>query len=123
MKTLPDLGADTTISLDKPDEDLVAAFKAEANRTPFDIVLDFLWGHPTEILLDAVTGHDVTAESRRIRLVQIGEMAGPHISLAAAALRSSGSKSTGAVAVAFRIKRFSTNPAGLGASGQRHTPH
>src|SRR5438093_1269582 len=90
LKTLPDLGADTTISLDKPDRELVAAFKAEANRKHFDIVLDFLWGHPTEVLLDAVTGHDVTAESRRIRLVEIGEMAGPHISLAAAALRSSG---------------------------------
>ncbi len=90
LKTLPDLGADSTISLDKADEDLVAAFKAEANRKPFDIVLDFLWGHPTEILFDAVTGHDVMAELRRIRLVQIGEMAGPRISLTAAALRSSG---------------------------------
>jgi NADPH:quinone reductase-like Zn-dependent oxidoreductase len=90
LKTLPDLGADTTISLDKPDEELVAAFKAEANRKPFDIVLDFLWGHPTEVLLDAVTGRDVRSESRRIRLVEIGEMAGPQISLAAAALRSSG---------------------------------
>ena len=89
LKTLPDLGADATISLNKPDEELAAALKAEANRKHFDIVLDFLWGHPTEVLLDAVTGHDVKADSRRIRLVEIGEMAGPRISLAAATLRSS----------------------------------
>ena len=89
LKTLPDLGAAATISLNKPDEELAAALKAEANRKHFDIVLDFLWGHPTEVLLDAVTGHDVKADSRRIRLVEIGEMAGPRISLAAAALRSS----------------------------------
>ena len=89
LKTLPDLGADATISLNKPDEELAAALKAEANRKHFDIVLDFLWGHPTEVLLDAVTGHDLKADSRRIRLVEIGEMAGPRISLAAAALRSS----------------------------------
>ena len=89
LKTLPDLGADATISLNKPDEELAEALKAEANRKHFDIVLDFLWGHPTEVLLDAVTGHDLKADSRRIRLVEIGEMAGPRISLAAAALRSS----------------------------------
>jgi len=89
LKTLPDLGADATISLNTPDVELAAALKAEANRKHFDIVLDFLWGHPTEVLLDAVTGHDVKADSSRIRLVEIGEMAGPRISLAAAALRSS----------------------------------
>jgi hypothetical protein len=41
-------------------------------------------------LVAALTGHDVTAESRRTRLIQIGEMAGPIIKLPAAALRSSG---------------------------------
>jgi NADPH2:quinone reductase len=41
------------------------------------------------VLLDALTGHDVKAESSRIRLIEIGEMAGPTISLSAAALRSS----------------------------------
>jgi len=90
LRTLNDLGADATISLDKPDRELAATLKAEADRNHFDIVLDFVWGHPTEVLLEAVTGHDVTAKSRRIRLVEIGEMAGPTISLAAAALRSSG---------------------------------
>jgi NADPH2:quinone reductase len=54
------------------------------------VVLDYLWGRPTEALVAALTGHDVTAESRRTRLIQIGEMAGPSIRLPAAALRSSG---------------------------------
>ena len=52
--------------------------------------LDYLWGRPTEALVAALTGHDVTAESSRTRLVQIGEMVGPVIRLPAAALRSSG---------------------------------
>ena len=56
----------------------------------YDVVLDYLWGRPTEALVAALTGHDVTAESRRTRLIQIGEMAGPIIKLPAAALRSSG---------------------------------
>lgn len=45
---------------------------------------------PTEVLLDALTGHDVMAESETLRLIEIGEMVGPTISLSAAALRSSG---------------------------------
>jgi NADPH2:quinone reductase len=90
LKTLPDLGADAIIALDQPDQVLTAAFVREASHKNFDIVLDYLWGHPTEVLIDALTGHDLNAESSRIRLVEIGEMAGPTISLSAAALRSSG---------------------------------
>jgi NADPH:quinone reductase-like Zn-dependent oxidoreductase len=90
LETLPGLGADATIALDQPDQRLRAAFIREANQTPFDIVLDYVWGHPTEVLLDAMTRHDVKAESSRLRLIEIGEMAGPRITLSAAALRSSG---------------------------------
>jgi len=90
LATLPDLGADAIIALDQPDAELTAAFIREASHKSFDIILDYLWGHPTEVLLDALTGHDLKAESSRIRLIEIGEMAGPTISLSAAALRSSG---------------------------------
>jgi NADPH2:quinone reductase len=90
LETLPHLGADATVALDQADPQLAEAFSREARRQRFDIVLDFVWGHPTEVLLDALTGHDVMAESDPLRLIQIGDMAGPTISLSAAALRSSG---------------------------------
>jgi len=90
LETLPDLGADATIALDQPEQELAAAFIREAAYKRFDVVLDYVWGHPTEVLLDALTGHDVMAESDTVRLIEIGEMAGPTISLSAAALRSSG---------------------------------
>ena len=90
LETLPGLGADVTIALDQPDQELAASFTREASRKHFDVVLDYVWGHPTEVLLDSLTGHDVMAESETIRLIEIGEMAGPTISLSAAALRSSG---------------------------------
>jgi NADPH:quinone reductase-like Zn-dependent oxidoreductase len=90
LKTLNDLGADATIHLDQPDKELTEAFIREAGHKPFDVIIDYLWGHPTEVLLDALTGHDLKAETTRIRLVEIGEMAGPTIALSAAALRSSG---------------------------------
>jgi NADPH:quinone reductase-like Zn-dependent oxidoreductase len=96
LQTLASLGADATIALSQSDEDLAPVFSREALRTPFDIVLDYVWGHPTEVLLAALTGHDVRAESRRVRLIEIGEMAGPTISLSASALRSSGIEISGA---------------------------
>src|SRR5581483_3095909 len=90
LETLPDLGADATIALDQSDDELIAAFKREAARNRFDIVLDYIWGHPTEILIRALTGDDLMSASNPVRLIEIGEMAGPTISLPAAALRSSG---------------------------------
>ncbi len=89
LETLSDLGADAIIALDQSDRELTAAFLREAGQKPFDIILDYLWGHPTAVLLDALTGHDLKAQSSRIRLIEIGEMAGPTLSLSAAALRSS----------------------------------
>jgi NADPH:quinone reductase-like Zn-dependent oxidoreductase len=90
LTTLRDLGADATISLDLSDQELSAAFVREAGPWRFDVVLDFVWGHPTEVLLEALTRRDVKAAASRTRLVEIGEMAGPTIALPAAALRSSG---------------------------------
>jgi NADPH:quinone reductase-like Zn-dependent oxidoreductase len=90
LATLPKLGADATIALDQSDRELAEAFRNEASRKPFDVVLDYVWGHPTEVLLDALTGHDVMAETGTLRLVEIGDMAGPTIALSGAALRSTG---------------------------------
>lgn len=89
LHELRDLGADAVISLDQDDDALHAAFIREGGEHGYDIVLDYLWGHPTEVLVEALTGHDVMARTSRTRLVQIGEMAGATIQLPASALRSS----------------------------------
>jgi NADPH:quinone reductase-like Zn-dependent oxidoreductase len=89
LSTLQDLGADSTIRLDKPGQDLTEAFAREAGDAGFDVIIDYLWGPPTEALLAAVARRDLKAASSRVRLVQVGESAGPTISLAAATLRSS----------------------------------
>jgi NADPH:quinone reductase-like Zn-dependent oxidoreductase len=90
LEALGGLGVDATIRLEGSDSDLEEAFAREAGEGGYGVVLDYLWGRPTEALVAALTGHDVTAESSRTRLVQIGEMAGPVIRFPAAALRSSG---------------------------------
>jgi NADPH:quinone reductase-like Zn-dependent oxidoreductase len=89
LEATKSLGADVTIQLEQTEENLIAAFAAAA-KDGIDIVLDYLWGAPTEALVEALTGHDLAAESRTTRLIEIGAVAGPTISLPGAALRSSG---------------------------------
>jgi NADPH:quinone reductase-like Zn-dependent oxidoreductase len=89
LASLKALGADLTIRIDEPRQDLVQAF-TEAIKGGVDVVLDYLWGKPTEALVTALTGHDLAAEHRITRLIEIGESAGPSISLPGGALRSSG---------------------------------
>jgi hypothetical protein len=83
------LGADVVIQINKPGQDLSQAF-ANAIKDGVDVVIDYLWGPPTEALLAALTGHDFTAQPRVTRLIEVGESAGATIALAGAALRSSG---------------------------------
>jgi NADPH:quinone reductase-like Zn-dependent oxidoreductase len=90
LKTLSNLGADEVISLVQKDEDLLEAFAQEASRHPFNVVIDYVWGHPAEVLMTALTRHDLLAEESHIRYISIGSVAGPTTSVPSAALRSSG---------------------------------
>ena len=89
LNTLHALGADTIIHLDKSGQDLTEAFVREAGESGFDVIIDYLWGPTTEALLAAIARGDLKPASSRVRLVEVGESAGPTISLPAAVLRSS----------------------------------
>jgi NADPH:quinone reductase-like Zn-dependent oxidoreductase len=89
LSMLPELRADATIRLQGSQQDLIDAFAREAGKTPFDAIIDYLWGQPTEALLAALTRRDLMSGSSRVRLIQAGESAGPAISTRGAALRSS----------------------------------
>lgn len=63
-----------------------AAFRAIHARTPFQVVLDYLWGRPAELLLGALQG--AGGFTSRVRFVNVGDMAGAELSLPAGLLRS-----------------------------------
>jgi NADPH2:quinone reductase len=90
LDTLPGLGADAVIQLDQADDALAAAFTVQAGDHGYDLVLDYLWGHPAEVFLGSIERHDTQLRTGRVRLLQAGEMGGPAISLPAAVLRSAG---------------------------------
>ena len=90
LEEAKNLGADTTISLQQEHDALVvSAFRTEL-ADGIDVVLDYLWGAPAEALLAAVVQKGLDHDASRIRYIQIGNSAGPNITLPAAVLRSSG---------------------------------
>ena len=95
LARLPALGADATIRLDQPAAALRDAFAAGAGDGGYDVVADYLWGGPAEVFLSAIERHDAVPRSGRVRMIQLGDMAAPAITLSAAVLRSAGVELTG----------------------------
>ena len=94
LRQLAAIGADAVINTSADDADLVQAFRDHAGDG-YDVVIDYLWGRPTELLTRALIP-DSFAMPKATRLVQIGESAGPAIQLTADALRTSGLEIYGA---------------------------
>ena len=78
---------DAVVALGEGDEVVRAAFLAEAAQG-IDVVIDYLWGRPTELLLEALAKGFNPRAARSTRLVEVGESAGKTITLAGATLRS-----------------------------------
>lgn len=95
LKEVIALGADSVVNTSESDEAVQAAFKKEAGKSGYDVILDFLWGRPTELLIKTLVPDELRAE-KPVRLVQIGEAAGPTISVSADSLRTSGLEIYGA---------------------------
>jgi NADPH:quinone reductase-like Zn-dependent oxidoreductase len=89
LGALPALGADAVIDLSAPDAALEEAFRREAGGG-YDVVLDYVWGHATEVLLRTLVPTEAAFAAKSIRVVQLGASAGDSIELSAEALRTSG---------------------------------
>lgn len=85
LQSLKELGADTYL-VTTSDEDFVKKLKEIHEHTPIDVVLDFLWGHPAELILEILKGKGTF--THHTRFVSIGSMAGETIRLSSAILRS-----------------------------------
>ncbi|SHG24195.1 zinc-binding alcohol dehydrogenase family protein [Chryseobacterium sp. OV279] len=85
LQSLLRLGADEVVSLKQPDEDFKTKIKEIHNKTPIDIILDYLWGHSIEMMLYALKGNGTF--SHKTRLVSVGGMSGDTIQLSSQILR------------------------------------
>lgn len=88
LRKIRELGADATIQLDQPEEELKQSFLREAGKDGFNVIIDYVWGRPAEVLFAALTQFEFASIGAETRLIQVGESAAPTISLSAAVLRS-----------------------------------
>ncbi len=78
---------DAVIALGQPEDAVREAFAAEAGNG-IDVVIDYLWGRPTELLLEVLAKGFRAQSTHKTRLVEVGASAGGTITLPAAILRS-----------------------------------
>jgi len=91
LQELKALGADITISLKQEDEQIVNQLIEIQKKTPVTFVLDYIWGHPAELILKALQ----ISNAKKVKVITIGEMAGTQISMASGVLRSTDIKILG----------------------------
>jgi NADPH:quinone reductase-like Zn-dependent oxidoreductase len=96
---------DAVIALGDPEDAVREAFAAEATRG-IDVVIDYLWGRPTELMLEALGKGFRATSTHRTRLVEVGESAGKAISLPGSILRSVDLMLTGSGFGAAKLERI-----------------
>ena len=108
---LASLDADATIDLRLPAAELRAAFARES-AIGLGVVLDYVWGPSTELLLDVLMKSDLSEDTRTgdVRLVALGAMSAPTLALPSTVLR--------AARLSNSRKRIGKFPAG--AAAQEH---
>jgi NADPH:quinone reductase-like Zn-dependent oxidoreductase len=87
LNKLIEFGADEIISLKQDDEQILKDIRAIHHTSPIDIVIDYTWGHPAELILTALQGKGEL--THQVRFVNVGSMAGEKIHLPSGILRSS----------------------------------
>ncbi len=119
LSRLQSLGADAVIQLDVPASQLSDAFAREAGTAGFQVVIDYVWGQPAEAFFAAITRKEFAAIESETRYVQVGEGAGPTITLPAAVLRSYSGDDHGDGRNAAARDAYGRNEQGVGTCGQR----
>lgn len=94
LESLREIGADTVINTAVSDDELAEAYR-KARGDGFDVVVDYLWSRPTEVLLRTLIPESFSF-GRPTRIIQVGESAGPTLTVSADSLRTSGVEIYGA---------------------------
>ena len=89
LKHLKQLGADECIVLDQNEAELTDRYRQIHQSSPINIVVDYLWGRPIELILSALKGGGMNVFTKKVTIVTVGSMAGETIQLASGTLRSS----------------------------------
>lgn len=83
------IGIDALISTRENDKVFLEKLRQLNAASPITVVLDYLWGHSAELILQFLMGSDGKFMEQFTRFIQIGSLAGDEIKLSANTLRSS----------------------------------
>ncbi|EFC41891.1 predicted protein [Naegleria gruberi] len=82
-------GVDQVISLGESDEEITKQISQIHQETPIDIVIDYLWGHPIELIFKSLKGSgNLHGFSHPVKVVTVGSMAGENVAIPSSLLRS-----------------------------------
>ncbi len=84
LKILESLGADTTISLNQSEHEIIHQLKEIDKETPIDIIVDYLWGRPAELILESLKNR----KGGPIKFITVGDIASGSITLSSGLVRS-----------------------------------
>ncbi|MEO6904207.1 MAG: zinc-binding alcohol dehydrogenase family protein [Bacteroidia bacterium] len=93
LKELLSLGADEIISVQQDDESFISQIKSSHNKNQIDVVIDYLWGHSAELILNALKGNGEF--SHFTRYFTVGAMVIDTITLSSSILRATNIKISG----------------------------
>jgi NADPH:quinone reductase-like Zn-dependent oxidoreductase len=93
LNDLLSLGASELIPITDDDEAFKARLKEIHANKPIDVVIDYLWGHTAEMILDSFKGDG--SFTNKVRYVSVGSITGDMIQLSAVNLRSVNLQLTG----------------------------
>ncbi|HEX4851556.1 MAG TPA: zinc-binding alcohol dehydrogenase family protein, partial [Puia sp.] len=96
LNLLRGLGADAVVDLKQPDEKIMSDIKKESADGGIDVIIDFIWGHPAELIMQSFVPEELGLPEKRIRYIHVGQKAGSNISLSGEMLRTSGLEIYGA---------------------------
>lgn len=113
LERLRSMGADASIALTQERDALERAFRDEINANRIDVILDYLWGAPAESVLAATEQKGLNHAAARIRYIQIGNSAGPTLTMQASVLRSSGLEMLGSGFGSVDMKKIFEGSAAL----------
>ena len=88
LAKLKALGADEIIALGENEQSFIQTLKQIFKQHPLDIVIDYLWGHPTELIIDSLKVEGFNTSPHKVKIVTVGDMAGHSIALNSGILRS-----------------------------------
>jgi NADPH:quinone reductase-like Zn-dependent oxidoreductase len=88
LQKLKMLGADEIISLKQDETSIIQQVKEIHRQTHIDVVIDYLWGRPIELIIQAIHAQGINLNPHKVKVVTVGDMAGQIITLNSGNLRS-----------------------------------